>query len=274
MQHVRVNENKLLPSDGQLEVISRSMGEKKLGQCIWAYINGISNTKKEALESTMMISTAAKGEMVLSMPNDQILWGIGNLIASLIKKCFIDTPVVKLAVKFFRYLLQLSEDDPMRPPIIVFVHSQGAIIAEHALEHLKPGERTNLRIFTFGGGTFVSPEKCHPDSHNYASASDLIPKMGSYSLQDAGLLYYYLSKKGKTREQIIDLLVERDSMLCSDSEIFSKPKIWFHARKKYYEEVFNMHITIVEPENLIEHGFKNNCYQTIVKNIVQKYRER
>lgn len=131
MQHIQLDEKSLWSSEGQFEVISRSIGEKKQGQCIWAFINGISNSKEEAFESADLISKATNGEMVLSMPNDQILGGIGNFIACLIKKCFTDSPVVDSAVKFFRYLLKQSDDASEHPSVIIFVHSRGAIIEKY-----------------------------------------------------------------------------------------------------------------------------------------------
>lgn len=275
MQHIQLNEKSLWSSEGQFEVISRSIGEKKQGQCIWAFINGISNSKEEAFESADLISKAANGEMVLSMPNDQILGGIGNFIACLIKKCFTDTPVVDSAVKFFRYLLKQSDDTPELPPVIVFVHSQGAIITEHALEHLKPAERNKLRIFSFGGGSFISPGMCHSDSHNFVSPRDWVPRAGTYAFQDLALNYHYYKQKGKTLEQIIDLLVMRDLLLHSDTANPFKSNIWLQDRAKYYQEALKCisNVTIVEPGNWIEHSFKNDCYQKEVKVIVEKYRK-
>ena len=268
MQHIRLNERHFLLIEGQIETLCRSIGEKKSWQCIWGFINGISNSKDDALESAAMISKAANGEQVLSLPNDRNLWTLGNFTAALAQKARIDTPVVGLAVKFFRYLTSLSDQDPKHPPVIIFVHSQGAIITERALEHLKSEERQKLRIFSFGGGSYIAAPKCHPDSINYSSANDPIPKLASSAQQDAYLYYFHLTKKGKTREQIIDLLIERDSLWYSDSESFVRPKHWHFERKKYYEEIFDMHVTIVEPDYLCEHEFKNDCYQKIVNSIV------
>jgi hypothetical protein len=216
IQHFHLKKEAAFPFKDQIEVLARSIGEKKPNQCVWGYINGIANTKDEALESAMKISTAAQGDLILSMPNDQILWGIGNFVGCLVLKFSIDTPIVDLAVKFFRHLLKSASVDSIHPPIIVFAHSQGAIIAEHALEHLEPKERNKLRIFTFGGGSFITPEKCHPDSHNYVSASDIIPSTGSPNLQNIALELYYGNKKRISQDQVINKLVMRDARLfCS-----------------------------------------------------------
>lgn len=277
MQHIRLNERNFNLLEGQFETIYRSVGQKKMGQCIWAFINGIANTKEEALASATLISEAAGGEMVLSMPNDQIMCGIGNAIAALIKKVGIDTPVVELAVRFFRHLIKLSTDDAKHPPIIVFVHSQGAIIAEHALEYLTPAERKRLRIFTFGGGSFISSSKCHPDSDNYASAGDLISKGGSPNHQNLALSLYYAAQKGESRESIIDKLALRDAVLVFNSMEYcftgtEKFETWIQQRKAYYrEELQKLEVTVLDPGSRFEHAFKNHCYQNAVKSIIEKY---
>ena len=67
--------------------------------------------------------------------------------ACIVLKLGIDTPIVQWAAKFFRYLLKKSEAHSSHPPIIIFVHSQGAIISEHALELLKPSERNKIRPY-------------------------------------------------------------------------------------------------------------------------------
>jgi len=277
MQHIRLNERNFNLLEGQFETIYRSVGQKKPGQCIWAFINGIANTREEALASAALISEAAAGEMVLSMPNDQIICGIGNAIAAFIKKVGIDTPVVELAVKFFRHLIKLSDDEAKHPPIIVFVHSQGAIIAEHALEHLKPVEWKRLKIFTFGGGSFISSNKCHPDSDNYASAGDLIPKGGSPNHQNLALSLYYGAQKGESQETVIDKLALRDAILCFNAMEYSftgteKFEIWVQKRKAYYrEELQKLEVTVLDPGSKFEHAFKNDCYQNAMKSIIGKY---
>ena len=222
------------------------------------------------------------GEEVLSMPNDRILFGLGDIIACALQKLLIDTPVVDLAVKFFRCLITLSENNPKHPAIIVFVHSQGAIITEHALEHLTVNERNQLRIFSFGGGSFIAPGKSHPDSHNYVSATDLvpgaaIPGTGIYDHLQFCLYYHYCKQQGKTNKQIIDMFVMRDAMLFLDSEIYlGKPDQWLQHRAQYYKDLLKnvfSNVTILEPGGCMEHAFKNECYQDAVKSIVKFYKE-
>jgi hypothetical protein len=110
----------------------RIIGEKKEGQCIWGFINGIWNAKEGALESAHLISSIANEEQVFSMPNDTLGKGT-DLVVCAVLKINIDTPVVQLSAKFFRYLLSLSEQDDLNVPIIVFAHSMGALISEQAL---------------------------------------------------------------------------------------------------------------------------------------------
>lgn len=138
------------------------MGAGKSGQCIWGFINGINNTRDEALESAEKISQAARGERVYSMPNDTVLYGVKDALVCVALKLTADTPIVQWAAKFFRYLLSESEKDETHPPVIIMAHSQGAIITEHALEILSKKEREQLIIFTFGGGSLLDLDSTNP----------------------------------------------------------------------------------------------------------------
>ena len=78
--NIHAHELTLFPADGKIDPLVRSVGVAKPGQCIWAFINGINNTKKEALESAEKISQAASGERVVSMPNDTALFGVKDVV--------------------------------------------------------------------------------------------------------------------------------------------------------------------------------------------------
>jgi hypothetical protein len=267
MQHINLTTQDLWFFEGNIDVLCRSVGQKRIGQCIWGFINGIANTRENALESAELISKATYDELVLSMPNDQILWGLGNFIACVTKKMSFDTPVVDLAVKFFRYLLKLSEEDPKNPPVVVFVHSQGAIIAEHAIQHLTSAERKKLRLFTFGGGSFIPPDTCHPDSHNFASEKDWVPRLKPYVFQEVCHYYHLYKQKGKTDEEVIEIFAMRDSLIGN-----IKSEKWMKERRKFYEEILKMmsNVTILEAKNWIEHSFNNECYQEALQNTIDK----
>ena len=77
------------------------VGEKSPDQCTWGFINGIRNTREEAIESSNLISEKAENELVVSLRNDQVLWGVKEASVALLLKMGIDTPVVKNAVLFF-----------------------------------------------------------------------------------------------------------------------------------------------------------------------------
>jgi len=49
--NIKTHEFALAPSEGKIDSLVRVIGEDKPGQCIWAFINGIDNTKDEALEA-------------------------------------------------------------------------------------------------------------------------------------------------------------------------------------------------------------------------------
>lgn len=176
-KNIYVNKAEWPSSEGKIETLVRSVGSKRKGQCIWGFINGISNNKKTALESASYISKMAKGEQVLSMPNDEKFPWLGNFAICCALKAQKDTFIVAWALKFIRFLLKLAESEIPSPCVILFAHSQGAVIA--AVELLSKSERQKLRIFTFGGGSFLLPDKCHPDSHNYASPADAVSLLGS-----------------------------------------------------------------------------------------------
>jgi len=59
-------------------------------------------------------------------------------------KASIELPVIDRAIKFLRYLLALEKEEDS--PIVLFAHSQGGIVLEHAIEFLEPTERAHLRF--------------------------------------------------------------------------------------------------------------------------------
>jgi hypothetical protein len=162
MWNIHMPANGLPPLEGEINTLMRIVGEKRENQCIWGFINGVWNPKENALKSAHLISTLTGGEQVLSMPNDMLGW-LDDLGVCALLKIGIDTPVVRLAVKFLKHLLLLSNENSITVPVIVFAHSMGAIICEHAIELLTHQERQKIHLFTFGGGSFISPGKCHPE---------------------------------------------------------------------------------------------------------------
>lgn len=274
--NIKMNEAVLLPSLGQIDTLIRTVGKESQNQCIWAFINGISNTKDEALESAEIISRATNGEEVLSIPNDTVLFGLKDGAACIALKVGIDTPIVHWAAKFFRHLLKKSEENVAHPPVVIFAHSQGAIISEHALELLKPSEREKIRIFTFGGGSFIAPGKCHQDSHNYASAGDLVCSLGSPNLRFLALQIYLGTKDGLNQEQVIYQLALQDVMLDLDTTDSKIMELYMRKRIKYYEKEISRidNVTILDPDSdsRWKHEFKSDCYQKTVQSIVEKYK--
>jgi hypothetical protein len=275
MWNIHMPAEVLPPIDGEIDTIARVVGEKKVGQCIWGFINGIWNERGDALQSAKLISDAANGEQVLSMPND-MLGRIDDVEVCFVLKIGVDTPIVKLAAKFFRYLLSLSEEDSLNWPVIVFVHSMGAIIAEHALELLQHEERQKICIFTFGGGSFIATGKCHPDSHNFASAKDLVCFLGSPSIRSLAMRRYLGFKEGLTQEQIICRWAQEDAMLYVDAIDAKVIKSYEMQRrmqiKKQFEDINN--VTIVDSGPNYEHSFVSDCYQRIVQAITERYRKK
>ena len=216
------------------------------------------------------------GEGVLSMPNDTR----GKLIDFCrcgVLKAAINDPIVSWAIKFLRYLLALGNQENCPVPIVIFAHSQGAIILERALEFLTLKEKESLRIFTFGGGSFIAPGKSHPDSHNYASAADFVCRLGSPNLQLLALRRYYAHKEGLTDSQMIEQWSFQDAILYLDSIDAKVIKNYTDQRIQYYQNelsrINNLTILAPDPDSHWKHRFSSDCYQTTIGKIIRRYRK-
>ena len=260
-----------------IDPLVRIVGTAKPGQCIWAFINGIDNSKKDALKSAEQISAMTGGERVLSMPNDTR----GKLIDFCrcgVLKASIDDPIISWAIKFLRYLLALGNQENCLAPIVVFAHSQGAIILERALEFLTLREKESLRIFTFGGGSFIAPGKSHSDSHNYASAADFVCRLGSPNLQLLALRRYYAHKEGLTDSQMVEQWSLQDAILYLDSTDAKATQSYTDQRIQYFQnelsQINNLTILDPDPDSQWKHRFSCDCYQATVGKIIHKYRKK
>lgn len=265
-----------VPGPQDIAPFMRIVGTAKLGQCIWAFINGIDNSKQDVLKAANNISSMAGEERVISMQNDtKGFKGSVDFGDCILLKASIKLPVIDRAVKFLRYLLVLEKEE--NAPIILFAHSQGGIILEHVLEFLEPTERLHLRIFTFGGGSFIASGKSHSDSHNYASVADYVCLMGSPNLQTLALKRYHAYKEGKPRAQMIHEWAFRDAILELDSIDSDVIKKFADARVKHYQDMFskieNLTILDPDPDSRWKHEFASDCYQKTICQIIQKYRK-
>lgn len=276
MQILRLSWEQNSEVSGELDILARVVGEKTTKQCVGGFINGIRNLKEEALESSTLISNKAENEQVFALRNDQFLYGAKEMSVALLLKAGIDTPVVKNAAKFLRYLLSMSEgQEGGGGPVILFAHSQGAAIAEHAIELLSTDEKQKIRIFTFGGWSFIPPGVTHPESHNYASVGDLIPRMGSFNLQYFAIRKYEGFRGGLNPEEIVWKLAFRDAIHELSSTNPQIIETYTNERCKFYRSIFEKikNVTVVDSINTWEHSFNNENYQRIVHEIIQKYRK-
>ncbi|MCH9627951.1 MAG: hypothetical protein S4CHLAM2_16000 [Chlamydiales bacterium] len=261
---------KRLPKEERVTTLARVVGQKKEKQTIWGFINGIYNTKERALRSAHMIADAAGGATVYSLPNDTQS-GL-DLLTVLAQKSALDTPVIHRATHFFRYLIALADQTR---PVVIFAHSQGAIICERALKHLSKPERMRLTVFSFGGGSFIAPGACHPDSHNYASAADPICRLGSPKLQILALERYTAQKRGIEPQEMLFELARRDALLKIDSLNPRVIETYTQKRCRYYEKELAKirNVTILDPDPgcSFQHAFESTCYQMVVQSLVNKY---
>ena len=261
----------------EFENAIRDIGNKKNGQCIWGYINGVWNTDKGATATTKLISELTGNEQVWSLINNT-KGKVRDLVECGRQKLDLDSPVVKFAARFFQLLLHLSEEDSGKIPVIIFVHSQGAIIADLAHELLSTNERKKLRIFTFGGGSFILPEKAHEDTHNYTSKADLIPRIGSYKAAKLLLRHYEKQKQGLTEKEIIEHLIDEDVDCELETTDPKAIECFRNLRKHFYEKELAklVNVTVLEQSKDAtwghwEHTFEVPCYQRVLKEIIKRF---
>jgi hypothetical protein len=114
-------------------------------------------------------------------------------------------------IHILRFLLEQSEKRTGQPPVVVFAHSQGAMIIELALNGLTLDERSRLHVYTFGGAVFIAPSKAHEKSHNYFSIADIIPRILNHELS---MLFLALDKGKKsklTEDEILRQIAQEDT---------------------------------------------------------------
>lgn len=255
--------------------LTRTRGDFQRGQCIWAYINGIWNKGGKAGKFVKDLSSLANGQQVWSLKNNFKLFDNGTLWQCGEQKLGFDTQIVRSAAKFFQMLLELAQSDPSAPPVIIFLHSQGAIIGDLALDHLSPNERSQLRLFTFGGGSLIAPGKAHPDTHNYMSFADLVSKVASRT----GYLAFRRHQgqsQGLSEQQVIELLVEEDMLLYLDSDPSPTETQYRQKCREFYQLEFKTiaNVTVLDENNtssIFEHSIAIPCYQEKLRKHIAHY---
>jgi len=65
MQTLKLKWEQHCETAGSLDILARMVDEKSLDQCTWGFINGIRNTREEAVESSTLISKKAGNELVV-----------------------------------------------------------------------------------------------------------------------------------------------------------------------------------------------------------------
>lgn len=252
----------------------KEVGEKKEGQCIWGFINGIFNNSTRAQESATLVSSIAGGEHVWYLVNEAFFGSSGDAI---VQKKGYETEIVKFCVQFFNILTEFSDQSTsvIKPPIVVFAHSQGALIANMALERLSKMIRQRIRVFTLGGAALVSPDSSHPESHNYFSMGDLVPRVTSYGLAQFLLRLHEGAKAGITIPQVIAQMIQDDMDLHMVSQDENAIRIYREERQKYYEDKLHAvrNVTVLDENRsgTWEHGFVTPIYQHVLKEIIQRY---
>lgn len=252
----------------------REVGKAKQGQCIWGFINGILNSPERSLKSATIISDLADGAHVWYLANDA-LHSSGEVVGQLAGN---HSETVKFGAQFFKMLIDLSDQSsaPIKPPIVVITHSQGALIADLALARLSLEERQRIRVFTLGGAALILPDVAHPESHNYFSAADIIPRLTVQALSLFLLELHEGMKTGLTSEQVIAQLIQKDidsSIETQDKQAintFREQRLQHY--KKLSEQALNTTLLDSDRSGTWEHAFLAPCYQKALKEIIDKYK--
>lgn len=256
--------------------IVREIGQAQEGQCVWGFINGIFNTPMQALKSASLISQYTGNQHVLSLINDGGL--LGNLPDAAMQKIGIHNKIIKFGAQFFEMLVKISDShlSADKPPVIVFAHSQGALIAHLALTHLDAKIKQRIRIFTLGGVAFIEPGEAHSESHNYFSIADPVAKLASYGLCMLILRLHEGNKMGLSQDQILENLIQEDvdnHLATHDPYIIDKFKA---DRQIFYKNELekSQNVTLIDQNisGFLEHTLSIPCYQKVLKDIIDKYR--
>lgn len=252
----------------------KEVGEINEGQCIWGFINGIFNTPTRAQNSAALISTLTGGEHIWYLTNDAPIRSCSDAAA---QKSGHDTETVKFCAQFFKMLGCLADQSPsdVKPPIIVITHSQGALIANKALDLVPATIRRRIRIFAFGGAALISPDIAHAESHNYFSTGDIIPRLTSCGPALFLLALHEGTKAGLTFEQVIAQMIQDDAEIYMTSQDEKAIKAYWEERQKYYEDKLHSlrNVTVLDENRsgTFEHAFINPIYQDILKKIIHRY---
>ncbi|OHE77708.1 MAG: hypothetical protein A3F67_12055 [Verrucomicrobia bacterium RIFCSPHIGHO2_12_FULL_41_10] len=254
----------------------REVGKEAEGQYIWAFVNGVCNSKKSALRSARTISKHAKGERVWSLVNDQS-W-LGNFDQAAIQKLGFPTETIKYGALFLRFLIEQSEKQKNKPPVVIFAHSQGAMIINLALDELTAVERSKIHVYTFGAAAFIPPQKTHSQSHNYVSIADRIPRVACNELIVLWLRIKHWTTAKLSIQEAIDIIAGEDMDRALDTSDVKTREIFTEQRKQHYLQLLETwkNVSILS-ENISakwEHSFEIPCYQGKVKEIVERYRSQ
>lgn len=126
-----------------------------------------------------------------------------------------------------------------------------------------------------GGNSAIILLKCHPDSHNYASAADLVCSLGSPNLRFLTMQIYLGNKEEKSQEPVIYQLAFQDAMLDLDSTNLKVFETYLRQRIKHYnQEIAHLaNVTILNSDTDCKwkHEFKSDCYQKKVKSKIDEH---
>ncbi|HEV7735867.1 MAG TPA: hypothetical protein VGO47_00600, partial [Chlamydiales bacterium] len=118
-------------------------------------------------------------------------------------------------------------------------------------------------------------QKAHPQSHNYLSIADAIPRI---SINELTFLLLRIEDGKKTKMSVADVvehIVEEDVERFLDTSNQDVRNIFAQQRRLYYQQILLIGANVsILSENISakwEHSFSIPCYQAKVEEIVKSY---
>ncbi len=254
----------------------RDVGVAKKGQPIWGFVNGISTNAERALDCATYISNHSGGQQVWSFVNDAYFGNGWTLKDAFYQKLNKETVSVKLCIQFLKFLIDLSKERGEQRPIVIFAHSQGALIVDLALNKLTTEERKRIQAYTFGGLALISSEKSN--AQNFFSSKDPIPFFASKDRVQFLLRFHLRQKLGLTAQEIIEECVKEDFVSYYQQDVSLESVEEFRQRREqHYKNELKQseNITILDDtiSEFWEHSFDLPSYQAKIRELVEYHKQ-
>lgn len=160
---------------GEVSQVDVGEGTPIRANIAMSYFNGMNTSLEEAKEARNHISDTFEGAPVDLIYNSTY-YTVVDLMECGIQRVGIPNNPVDIAVKHLRKQISKVGSPGSDGFVILFMHSQGSLIANLALQRLTPAERAMVVTVGFGPAKIFTG-KGYKYSINYISKRDLIPRI-------------------------------------------------------------------------------------------------